>query len=100
MLTHSVFFKLKDGSAEARQRLLDACNSYLRPIEGIEFFAAGELVADLARPVNDLEFDVALHVMFTDRAAHDVYQTADAHNQFIAEQKENWDVIRVFDANA
>ena len=35
----------------------------------------------------------------TARAAHDAYQTAPAHLQFIAENKENWRTVRVFDSN-
>jgi hypothetical protein len=48
--------------------------------------------------VNDLEFDVALVIVFDDRDAHDVYQNAPRHNEFIALEKENWAKVRVFDA--
>ena len=48
--------------------------------------------------MNDLDFDVGLHVVFTDRAAHDAYQTTPAHLRFIAENKDNWKRMRVFDS--
>jgi Stress responsive A/B Barrel Domain len=48
--------------------------------------------------VNDKDFDVALHIVFSDNAAHDKYQDAERHKQFIAEQKANWKSVRVFDS--
>ena len=40
----------------------------------------------------------ALQVVFKDKAAHDKYQDAALHLQFISENKENWKKVRVFDA--
>ena len=54
---------------------------------------------DLTRPVNQTDFDVALQVVFETRAAHDAYQVAPRHVQFIEENKANWAKVRVFDAN-
>jgi hypothetical protein len=48
--------------------------------------------------VNDQEFDVALYVIFKDKAAHDAYQVAATHQQFIEESKSNWKKVRVFDS--
>lgn len=98
MLAHNVYFTLKDSSQEKIDGLVAACNKYLTDHPGTCFFFAGTLEKDLNRPVNDLNFDVALVIVFNDRAAHDVYQTAPRHNEFIAEQKENWAQVRVFDA--
>ena len=49
-------------------------------------------------PVLPVDFDVALHVVFDSREAHDAYQTAPRHNQFIDENKPNWERVRVFDS--
>jgi hypothetical protein len=98
LLAHNVFFALHDRSEAARARLLDACRKYLAPHPGIVFFACGTLADDLRRDVNDHGFDVALHIVFTDRAAHDRYQETPAHLQFIAENKANWQGVRVFDS--
>lgn len=98
MLSHMVYFTLKDSSAEACQKLVDACHRYLTQHDGIKFFAAGTRETDYQRPVNQI-FDVALHVVFEDRAAHDVYQTSDNHMAFIEEGKDNWEKVCVFDAN-
>lgn len=98
MLAHDVYFSLKDNSAAAKKKLVAACQKYLTKHPGTVFFAAGTLAADLDRPVNDRDFDVALHIVFKDRAAHDKYQDAARHQQFIDENKENWKKVRVFDS--
>jgi len=97
-LAHDVFFALTDGSAEARVKLVAACKKYLTGHEGTVFFAVGTVAAELARPVNDRDFDVSLHVYFKDKAAHDKYQEAPRHKQFIEEQQANWKKVRVFDS--
>jgi hypothetical protein len=98
MLAHNGYFSLKDNSPAARAKLLQACRQHLTGHPGTVFFACGTLEEGLRRPVNDLNFDVALHVIFTDRAAHDAYQAAARHQQFIAENRDNWKLVRVFDS--
>lgn len=98
MLAHNVFFTLNDNSADAAQTLVAACRKYLKDHPGVVFFAAGTLVGELQRPVNDRDFDVALHVVFDNKSSHDQYQQAAAHLQFIEEQKHNWKQVRVFDS--
>jgi hypothetical protein len=98
LLCHNVFFTLKDQSPAAADALVAACKKYLTVQPGIAFFACGKVDMDLAREVNDRDWDVGLHVVFTDRAAHDAYQDDATHNQFIAEMKENWAKVRVFDS--
>jgi hypothetical protein len=98
MLAHNVYFSLKDNSPIARQRLIAACNKYLTKHPGTVFFATGVLADALRREVNDRDFDVGLHIVFNDQAAHDRYQDAPAHLQFIAENKDNWKKVRVFDS--
>ncbi len=97
-LAHNVFFTLKDGSDDAIQKLISSCRKYLTDHPGTDNFAAGSLVPDLNRPVNDLDFHVGLHVVFESRAFHDEYQTSERHLQFIAENKESWKQVRVFDS--
>lgn len=97
-LAHNVFFKLTDNSPAKVQELVDACKKYLNVQPGIVFFAAGGLCAELARDVNDRDWDVGLHLVFADKAAHDAYQEDDTHNRFIAENKANWAAVRVFDS--
>ena len=99
MLSHDVFFALVDGSPGARARLVDACRQHLTGHPGSVFFSCGTRTEDLRRPVNDLDWDVALHVVFADRAAHDAYQKAPRHLRFVDENKANWKKVRVFDSD-
>lgn len=98
MLAHNVYFTLSDPSPEAQKKLVDACKKYLSNHPGTVFFAAGT-VADLARSVNDRDWHVGLHVIFKDRTAHDRYQEAPRHLQFIDENKASWAKVRVFDTD-
>ncbi len=97
-LSHDVFFTLKDNSPEARQKLIDSCYKHLTKHEGEVFFSAGEVVGELKREVNDRDWDVALHIVFRDMAAHDKYQDHPRHLDFIKEGRDNWKKVRVFDS--
>ena len=99
MLAHSVFFSLHDNSPAAIKKLVNACKKYLPDHPGVLYFAVGTLNPDLDRPVNDRDFDVALHLVFDSKAAHDAYQVAPMHKQFIRENKPNWHMVRVFDSD-
>ena len=98
MLSHDVFFTLKDSSPDACRALVDACHRHLGGIDGSLFFTAGTREASLDREVNDDAFHVALHVVFPDQATHDAYQAAPAHADFITEGEANWAQVRVFDS--
>lgn len=97
-IAHNVFFTLKDKSPEAQQKLVEACQKYLSGHPGCVFFAAGLLTPELERPVNDREFQVALHVVFESLEAQNAYQVAPRHQQFIEENRDNWEKVRVFDS--
>ena len=98
-LAHMVFFTLKDHSPTKIDELIAACHKYLTNHPGVDYFSVATLNKDLSREVNDKDFHVALHVVFNSRDAHDVYQVAARHAQFIEEQKYNWATVRVFDSD-
>jgi len=98
MLSHTVYFTLKDDSSAAIDSLVADCQKYLKNHPGITFFAVGKLAPEFDRKVNDQMYDVALHIFFTDKAAHDVYQTQHDHQTFIERNESNWKQVRVFDA--
>ena len=98
ILAHCVYFTLHDNSAAAKENLLAACKKYLTGHPGVVFYAAGTLVAELDRPVNDRDFDVALQVVFDSKESHDLYQKSERHQAFLAENKAGWKKVRVFDA--
>ncbi len=99
MLAHMVYFKLTDSSPTGVERQIAACRNYLTDHAGTLFFGVGTRTPDLSREVNDKDFDVGLHVVFKNRAAHDAYQVSPRHVQFIEENKPNWAKVRVFDAD-
>src|SRR5262245_10081081 len=98
VLAHDVYFALNDPSPKASADLVAACKKYLTGHEGTVYFAVGTLPPDPARPVNDRHFDVAPHIYFKNKAAHDKYQEAPRHKQFIAENQATWKKVRVFDS--
>jgi hypothetical protein len=97
-LGHMVYFTLKQSTDEGREKLAAACHKYLSGHEGTVYFSVGVLAQDLKREVNDRDFDVALHMVFANRTAHNVYQTSPRHLKFIEEYQTLWNKVRVFDA--
>jgi hypothetical protein len=96
-LCHSVYFALQDNSPAAVQQFVAACREYLSGHPGLLYFAVGSRAPDLAWEVSDVSFDVAVHLIFQDRAAHDQYQDSERHGQFIARTESNWKGIRCCD---
>lgn len=96
-VAHHVFFTLKDNSSEAVSSLISDCQKYLDDHDGVVGFSVGRRDTELDREVN-VKFDVSLHVIFRDRATHDVYQTAPRHLEFIELQKGNWAKVQVCDS--
>ncbi len=99
MLAHIVFFTLIDPTPENCQDMVDACAKYLSDHPGTLHFSAGTRAEQYTREVNDADFHVALHLVFENTEAHDNYQTAERHLQFIEENKASWANVRVFDSN-
>ena len=98
-IAHMVYFTLVDNSPAKVAELLEECRKYLNDHPGLDYFAVGTLNRELARPVNDHGYDVSLHTVFRDREAHDAYQVAPRHVEFINNNKANWKTVRVFDSN-
>jgi Stress responsive A/B Barrel Domain len=98
MLAHNVFFSLHDKSPEAKAKLINSAKMHLTGHAGVLFFAVGELASELNRPVNDRDFDVALHIVFANNDDHDLYQNAPRHHKFVEESKDGWAKVRVFDS--
>jgi hypothetical protein len=100
LVSHNVFFELKDSSGEAVERLISECHTYLKPVPGIVYFSAGRILEEHTRDVNVRNFHVGIHITFLNKAAHDAYQTCEPHNQFVSRNKDNWESARVFDMYA
>lgn len=97
-LAHMVYFTLKDNSPEAAAKLVAGCKEFLTGHEGTVYFAVGVRAKDMNRDVNDKEFDVSLHLVFQNKAAHDKYSTHPRHMEFIKKFEAGWAKVRVFDS--
>jgi hypothetical protein len=97
-IAHMVFFALKDNSAIAKGKLVEACKKYLTKHPGEVGFHVGTRATGFTRSVNDVNFDVALTIIFENRGAHDTYDASPQHKQFIDENRANWKAVRVFDS--
>jgi Stress responsive A/B Barrel Domain len=96
---HSVYYSLKDNSVEAKKKLLDSCKGYLSRQPEVVYFAAGMMGEDLKRTVNqDRDFDVALYMVFKNKAAFQTFHEGNDRTKFIDENKDNWKKVRVFDS--
>jgi hypothetical protein len=98
MFAHMVYFTLKDNTPANRQKVVDVCQKYLSGHEGVVYFSAGVRAEAFVRDVNAKDWDVALHLVFTDKEAHDCYQDHPRHVQFVSEGKLLWKQVRVYDA--
>lgn len=96
-IAHNVYFELKDSSEKAVAKMIADCHKYLKPIEGIVYYAVGRMHKKHDRDVNINDYQIGTHVTFRNQAAHDNYQICDLHNEFVARNKDNWKSLRVFD---
>lgn len=98
-LAHMVFFALKDRSKPAREALVASCNKYLSGIEGAVSFSVGTIAEDVEEPgVSVRDFDVALHLVFENKAAEQKYLVHPLHQKFVEENKATFSHVRVFDS--
>jgi Stress responsive A/B Barrel Domain len=95
---HMVFFELKDKSAEAQKKLVDACYKYLKNHDGVLYFSAGSRAKDIKEGVSAADWDVALHIVFKDKKSLQKYGPHADHQKFIAENKDNWKGVKVYDS--
>jgi hypothetical protein len=97
-LAHIVFFTLAESNDANRAKLVEACKKYLAKHEGVVYFGVGVNAPEYDRPVNDRDYDVALHLVFKTAKDQDVYQTHPQHLKFVEECKGLWKQVRVFDS--
>ena len=99
MLVHTVFFWLRkdlDGTQRANFRMgLES----LKEIEHADSVFIGMPASVAERPVCDKSYDFCLTVILKDVLAHDAYQAHEKHQNFIAVHKEQWQKVKVYDAD-
>ena len=97
-LAHCVFFTLRDPSPENADRAVASCRELLSGHEGMLHFWAGCRGTEFTREKNVQDYDVALVTIFTDKAAHDRYQSHPRHLKFVELNTSRWKAVRAFDA--
>ena len=97
MIGHNVFFRLNDNSPQAVEAMIADCHIYLAALPGIVFYGAGTPL-DEESSSSDSDYDVALHVIFADRAAMEAYMTAPKHVEFMEKYEATWKDVLVFDS--
>lgn len=98
-LAHMVFFGLKDRSKESRDKFIASCEKYLSGHEGVDHFSLGVIAEDVVEPnVSVRDFDVALHLIFENKAAEAKYLKAERHVKFVEENRAQFGQVRVFDS--
>ena len=99
MLVHTVFFWLRknlDGPEITEFRMgLES----LKTIEHAEAAYVGDPAHTAERPVLDTSYDFCLTVLLKDVAAHDMYQAHETHQTFLANHKDKWKKVKVYDAD-
>ena len=97
-LMHTTYFALQDHSPEARSVFIKICKQYLSKHPGQIKFLIGPRNDFIKRDVSDLDFDVAMGILFKNVKAYDKYQKAKRHLEFIKKTENIPNTRRVFDS--
>jgi Stress responsive A/B Barrel Domain len=82
MFSHVVIFWTDPVQPNAADELLEGCRRYLADIPGLLHFHVGKM-AGSHRPVVDQSYQVALNLVFPDKATQDAYQDHPQHLEFV-----------------
>ena len=82
MFSHVVIFWTKTDVPNATEQLLAGAEQYLKPCPGVLHYHCGKM-ASSHRDVVDQSYQVALNLIFEDRATQDAYQTHPLHVEFV-----------------
>ena len=99
MLVHTVFFWLRQELDDAQVTEFRMGLESLKTIEHAESVFIGRPARVAERPVCDGSYDFCLTVILKDLPAHDAYQAHEKHQNFIAAHKEQWQKVKVYDAD-
>ena len=82
MFSHVVIFWTKSDQAGATEALLAGAEKYLKPCPGVQHYHCGRM-ASSHRDVVDQTYQVALNLIFEDKASQDAYQEHPLHVEFV-----------------
>jgi hypothetical protein len=95
--SHVVIFWTKPENPKAADELIAGMQRYLKPIPGVLQFHVGRMVPS-HRPVVDQSYQVALNLLFPDKATQDAYQVHPLHIEFVEKVfKPNCTKVVVYD---
>lgn len=97
MISHHVLFWLKADTTSEQRSAFRASLETLQNIEVAKFFHVGTPAA-IDRPVVDTSYTFSLLLTFDDLDAHNVYQSHPLHQAFLAEFKQYFDRVQIYDA--
>lgn len=95
---HTLYFILFDRSEESCKAYIDTSVKYLSGHPGMIEFSIGTLAYDLRRNISDLNFDVAMSILFENIAAYEDYEKSPGHATFLKETAGLVSSTRAFDA--
>lgn len=95
MIVHQVFFWLKNSNNDL-QAVMEGCKS-IGKLKSADSYQVGVPASTTKREVIDDSYHIALTVNFKSIADHDIYQEDPIHLDFIAEHKDKWEKVRIYD---
>ena len=98
VLVHQVYFWLKKDLTDVQRATFDKGVKSLISIKTIKYGDVGKPGATGDRPVVDKSYDYALLTVFEDVKGHDAYMVDPIHEKFLADCKELWEKVVVYDA--
>lgn len=87
MLLHSTYFNLGiNNTPDIAEAYMAEALQYLSTSKGMISFWIGIRATDMTRPENDQQYDIAMHQLFSNEAAFNLYNSNDAqHSQFVTD---------------
>ncbi|MEX2566447.1 MAG: Dabb family protein [Cyclobacteriaceae bacterium] len=95
MIVHQVFFWLHDPEKDLKA-VMEGCRK-ISSTNTVKDFHVGVPAKTSPREVVDLSFHLSLTVYFNTIKEHDLYQEDPIHQAFIAEHKDKWKAVKVYD---
>jgi hypothetical protein len=99
VVSHSVFFTLKEPTRQNIDRCIEACTKYSSKHEGTILFACGERQPESSGPVSDRDFHVTMTLIFKSREAQQKYLDSDDRKRLVVESRPIWAKARMFETN-
>lgn len=97
MFSHIVIFWTDPANPNAIDDLVAGANQYLKPIPLIQSFHIGRMATSARTGVVDQSYQVALNLIFANKADQDAYQVHPLHLDFVEKCKANWNKVVVYD---